>query len=85
MGLKKNKESNKKLWASYSTVGLMFPVSIAVGGFIGYYLDKLFKTSPILLIVFVLYGIAAGFYNLIKVNRYYGKNREQKDNFKNNH
>jgi len=84
MNLKKNKQSNKKLWASYSTVGLMFPASIAVGGVIGYYLDKLFKTSPILLIVFVLYGVGAGFYNLIKVNKNYGKNREQKDNIKNN-
>lgn len=63
----------KKKWAAYSTVGLMFPTSIVVGFAIGYFLDKLFKTSPYLLIIFTIYGIAAGFVNLIKVSKQYGK------------
>jgi len=63
----------KKRLAAYSTVGLMFPASIAVGVAIGYFLDKLFKTSPYLLIIFALYGIAAGFVNLIKVTRQHEK------------
>lgn len=53
----------------YSTVGLMFPVSIAVGAAGGYFLDKWFKTAPYLLIIFTFYGIAAGFWNLYKVTR----------------
>jgi ATP synthase protein I len=68
----KQVEEKKKL-AAYSTVGLMFPASIAVGVAIGYFLDKLLKTSPYLLIIFTLYGIAAGFVNLIKVTRQHEK------------
>jgi F0F1-type ATP synthase assembly protein I len=60
---------NKKKLADYSTVGLMFPASTAVGLAIGYFLDRLFNTSPYLLIIFTLYGIAAGFWNLFKVTR----------------
>ena len=68
----KQREEKKKL-AAYSSVGLMFPASIAVGVAIGYFLDELFKTSPYLLIIFTLYGIAAGFVNLIKVTRQHEK------------
>ncbi|MCK4836922.1 MAG: AtpZ/AtpI family protein [Candidatus Aminicenantes bacterium] len=70
----KNSEEKKK-WAAYSTVGLMFPTSIVVGFVIGYLLDKLFKTSPYLLIIFTLYGVAAGFVNLIKVTKQNGKGK----------
>ena len=65
-------EENKKL-AAYSTIGLMFPTSIAVGLAMGYFLDKLFKTSPYLLVIFTIYGIAAGFWNLFKVTKQYDK------------
>jgi ATP synthase protein I len=51
----------------------MFPTSITVGFAMGYFLDKLFNTSPYLLIIFTIYGIAAGFVNLIKVSKQYGK------------
>lgn len=53
----------------YSSVGLMFPASIAVGLAIGYFLDKQFDTAPLLLIIFTLYGVAAGFWNLFKITR----------------
>jgi ATP synthase protein I len=59
----------KKKLFDYSTVGLMFPVSIAIGLAIGYYLDKWLNTSPYLIIIFTLYGVASGFINLIKVSR----------------
>jgi ATP synthase protein I len=71
-----NNLDEKKKWAAYSTVGLMFPTSIAVGFFMGYLLDKVFKTSPYLLIIFTLYGIAAGFVNLYKVTKKYGKKKQ---------
>jgi len=61
----------RKRWAAYSTVGIMFPASIAVGLAFGYFLDKAFHTSPILTLVFCGYGIAAGFVNLFKVSRKY--------------
>lgn len=70
-----NGKEKRKL-AAYSTVGLMFPTSIAVGAAMGYFLDKLFNTHPYLLIVFTFYGIAAGFWNLFKVTRGYDKKKE---------
>ncbi|MCX6584151.1 MAG: AtpZ/AtpI family protein [Candidatus Aminicenantes bacterium] len=68
-------EQKRKL-AAYSTVGLMFPVSIAVGLAIGYFLDRWFHTSPYLIIIFTLYGIAGGFVNLIRVT---GPNKKKND------
>ncbi len=50
-----------------SSVGLMFPASIIVGLAIGYLLDRFFKTSPYLTIIFTILGIVAGFYNILKV------------------
>jgi ATP synthase protein I len=56
-----------------STVGLNLVISTIIGGFIGYLLDKAmdswFKihTSPWLLFVFTIFGIIAGFKDLIKM------------------
>jgi F0F1-type ATP synthase assembly protein I len=47
-----------------STVGLSMGIAIALGAFIGYYLDKWLDTSPWLLLIFVGFGIAAAFRNL---------------------
>lgn len=69
------KANEKRKAAAYSSVGLMFPVSIAVGLAIGYFLDKAFGTAPILLIIFTLEGVAAGFWNLIKVTKQDGKRK----------
>jgi F0F1-type ATP synthase assembly protein I len=59
----------RKKWIDYSSVGLMFPASILVGFAIGFFLDKWLKTDPWLKIVFILYGIVAGFYNLFAQTR----------------
>lgn len=47
-----------------STVGLSMALAIAIGAGIGYYLDKWLGTSPWLLVVFLVLGIAAAFRNL---------------------
>ena len=47
-----------------STVGIAMALSIALGAFIGYYLDRVFGTQPWLTIVFLCFGIAAAFRNL---------------------
>jgi F0F1-type ATP synthase assembly protein I len=47
----------------------MFPASILVGFAIGFFLDKWLKTDPWLKIVFILYGIVAGFTNLFSQTR----------------
>lgn len=47
----------------------MFPASILVGFAIGHILDKWLKTDPWLTLIFILYGILAGFYNLFSQAR----------------
>ena len=39
---------------------------VFVGGFIGYYLDQWLGTAPILLIVFLLFGVAAALFNSVR-------------------
>jgi ATP synthase protein I len=48
-------------------VGLELAAGVFVGGFLGYYLDKWLGTRPILLIVLLLLGAAAGFRNLYRM------------------
>jgi len=50
-----------------STVGLVMAISIALGAFIGYYLDKHFHTDPWLFFVFLVFGIIAAFKNLYRM------------------
>lgn len=47
-----------------STVGLSMAFAIALGAFIGHYLDKKFDTDPWLFFIFLGFGIAAAFRNL---------------------
>lgn len=52
-----------------TTIPLMMLAAPAVGYFIGKYLDRVFGTSDLLTVVFLLLGVAAGgveSYNLIK-------------------
>jgi len=64
------KESARKI-IELSSIGLALPSSIAIGLFLGYYLDKLFGTHPWLLIIFLLFGIASGIISLIRgINKY---------------
>ena len=72
---------NKQPWraetkriAALSSLGLMLPSSIAVGLFIGYFLDKAFGTRPWMLILFFFFGTVSGIYNLLR-----GLNKLQKD------
>lgn len=71
-----NDLKEKRKWAEYSSIGLMFPASIAVGLAIGYFLDKLFNTNPYLLIIFTIYGVIAGFVNLIRITKQNGKRKK---------
>jgi len=52
-----------------STVGIQLVLSTFVGFAIGYFLDKAFKTSPWLTVIFLLLGIVSGFVELLKVAR----------------
>ncbi len=48
----------------FSTIGITMGLSIALGAFIGVYLDKKFGTQPWFSLIFLGLGIAAAFRNL---------------------
>jgi len=50
--------------AYYSSLGFSVSLSIFIGLGIGVYLDKRFETSPWLTLVFLGFGIAAGYRNI---------------------
>ena len=60
-----NKSQFKKMLAM-SSIGLVLPTSIAIGLFIGYYLDKWLHTHPWMLIIFLLFGVISGFVSLFR-------------------
>ena len=49
-----------------ASLGLAFPVAIALGFFLGRWLDGLFGTRPWLTIVLTAFGIAGAFVNLFR-------------------
>lgn len=51
------------------SVGVMFPVCIAIGYGIGYLLDQWTGRKSTFKAIFLLFGIAAAFINLFKVVR----------------
>ncbi len=50
--------------AYYSSLGLSIALSIFIGLGIGVYLDKVFDTGPVLTLIFLVLGIAAGYRNI---------------------
>ena len=45
---------------TYATVGLDFAVAIAIGLYAGWWLDKKLGSTPWLMIIGLLFGVAAG-------------------------
>lgn len=48
------------------SVGTQLVVSVFIGFGMGYWLDKHLGTRPILMVVFILLGVAAGFLNVYR-------------------
>lgn len=46
-----------------------FVSGVVVGGVIGWLLDRVFGTGPFLLIIFFLFGAAAGIFNAVRASR----------------
>ena len=67
---------NYRKIAALSSLGLMLPSSIAIGLFMGYFLDKLLGTDPWLLIIFTLLGVASGFLSLFRGLKKLGLDKE---------
>lgn len=57
--------------ATIASMGIMMVVSTFIGLAIGYYLDRYFGTEPWLTILFLVFGIAAGFKNIHKIAKQY--------------
>lgn len=55
--------------ADIASVGINLVFTTFIGFGIGYYLDRLFGTSPFLMMLFFVLGVSAGFYNIYKVNK----------------
>ncbi len=50
-----------------STVGITLVVATGIGYFFGSWLDAKLGTGPYLMLVFTLLGVAAGFYEMLKL------------------
>ena len=52
-----------------SAVGIAFVLAVVFGFLIGYALDAWMGTSPLFMIVFFFFGVAAGIVNVIRTAR----------------
>ncbi len=59
-------ETNRKTGLAYSAAFSLF-AAVVSGLLAGWLLDRWFKTSPWLLIVGLILGVAAGFYEFFKI------------------
>jgi F0F1-type ATP synthase assembly protein I len=69
------KQRNQLL--TLSSVGLMFPISIAIGYYIGKTLDGWFHTGTKLMMFFVICGVIGSFVNLYKEVQSYNRANDQ--------
>ena len=65
MSSRKEKQERYQQLGSLMSAGMVFPVSIAIGYGMGYYLDRWLGTTW-LTIVFLLFGIASGFVSFFR-------------------
>lgn len=70
------KDNQASLWrqlAGLSSLGITFAAAIAIGAAIGIGLDRWLGTSPWFTIIFFVFGVAAGFANLVKDLKRWGQ------------
>ncbi len=79
MNEKKKRGGSLRGIGDFASAGITMVVSTFVGLAIGIYLDKFFDTKPWLMLIFLLFGIAAGFKSLYMVVKRYGdsSNKDQ--------
>lgn len=63
----KAKRRDRKQLLEASSIGLMFPIAIALGYAWGWGMDKLFGTAPWLTWIFTGFGVIAAFINLFRI------------------
>lgn len=58
----------------YASLGIEFASMILGLGFVGYYIDKKFGSSPLFLIVGIFFGFISGIYRLYRISKLISKN-----------
>lgn len=58
----------------YASLGIEFASMILGLGFVGYYIDKKFSSSPLFLIVGIFFGFISGIYRLYRISKLISKN-----------
>ena len=76
MAKKKRAFQHGANWLNASIVGIQFPIAMAIGYFWGKWMDGIFGTEPWLTIVFSIFGIIAGFVNLVRITIATGRREE---------
>lgn len=78
-GNEKNKLRFLRELGPLSAIGIYFGVSIALGIAFGLFLDRKLGTAPIFFLIFMLFGIVAGFVNLYRLTiKQYKRKDEEK-------
>lgn len=61
-----DKKNTLAQYADLMVIGIMFVVCLAMGLFIGLYIDKWLGTKPWFTLIFIFLGIAAAFINMFR-------------------
>ena len=67
--MKRETRRTYKELAYYSSLGISVSLAVFIGLGIGVLLDRKFDTSPWLTLIFLIFGIVAGFRNIARVIR----------------
>ncbi len=77
-----NGSGGKTNWAEMNrSFGLLFNIgyyvaaSVGVGLFLGYHIDKYFKTDPVFTLLLTFLGVGAGLFEIIKIAMKSGKTK----------
>ncbi|MFW2330978.1 MAG: AtpZ/AtpI family protein [Nitrospinota bacterium] len=66
---KKNRVTQARKLYLLSSIGIQIIVSILIGLIIGVWLDGKLETKPIFTLIFIFFGVVAGFLNLYRVTK----------------
>ena len=74
-------EDKKRLYKKvvrYSAIGLEMGFSVAIGVAIGYFLDRFLRTGPWLTLIFLIFGVVAGFRSLFSLMKSVDRDERKK-------
>lgn len=67
--IEKKKVKQAEIWLNPAiyNVGIYLMTPILIGVFVGYSLDRILRTKPIFVIIFIILGAISSFYNFWKI------------------